>query len=196
MVVEVGEVGRVVDALAGVLEWAGSKVAAVAPDAMGDPTPCTEWGVRALVGHMVGGNVMYAMATEGLEPDVALLHGDLLGDDPVGAYVESAARALAGWRGVDPAGTIDLPYGTMAVTFSVGTHLMDNVLHEWDVATALGLPRDLSEDLVAVATTIVDSLPPEIATAPGVFAPPVDAPGEVSAIDRLAMRCGRARPER
>jgi len=69
----------------------------VRPDQMGLPTPCSDWDVRALLAHLVGGNARYAALARGepLRRGPAQGGGpaaDLLGDDPADAYRRSAAR--------------------------------------------------------------------------------------------------------
>ncbi|MGB9376553.1 MAG: TIGR03086 family metal-binding protein, partial [Mycobacteriales bacterium] len=58
-------------------------------------TPCPEWTVRDLVGHLVGEARWTAPLLAGRTiADVGdSLDGDLLGDDPVGAWDAAAAEA-------------------------------------------------------------------------------------------------------
>ena len=50
------------------LDQAGQIVAGVSPDQFGLPTPCSEWDVRTLLEHVVGGNWNSAAAAEGPPP--------------------------------------------------------------------------------------------------------------------------------
>ncbi len=51
-------------------------IASVRPDQLGNATPCTEWDVRALISHIVGGN--------GPGPDE-----DVLGGEPLACFLDS-----------------------------------------------------------------------------------------------------------
>ena len=182
------------DAIAETLEWTAGVVAGTESARFVDPTPCSAWDVRALLNHLVAGNVMYAMALAGEPPDAERLHADQLGEDAVAAYRASAARAASLWRSADLDATLVLPYGAMPASFSVGTHQMDHLLHGWDLLVATDRPRRVPADLVEVARTTIDAFPPEIAAAPGVFAPSVTVAAGADAFDALAAQCGRTVP--
>ena len=47
------------------LDEAARLVDGVRPDQMGLPTPCSDWGVRALITHLVAGNVRFLGVAEG-----------------------------------------------------------------------------------------------------------------------------------
>lgn len=72
-------------------------VAGIATDQMGLPTPDDEWDVRALLNHVVSGNLWAAELTAGHTIDDVgdRLDGDLVGGDPLGAYDRSAEAAAA-----------------------------------------------------------------------------------------------------
>ena len=61
------------------------------------PTPCQGWDVRALVNHVVAGNLWAAELAAGktISEVGDHLDGDLLGADPLGAYDASAKAAAA-----------------------------------------------------------------------------------------------------
>src|SRR2546430_13879984 len=59
-------------------------VAAVRPDQLGDPTPCTDWTVRDVINHLTSGNLLFAaIASDGPKPDRSADH---LGDDHLAAF--------------------------------------------------------------------------------------------------------------
>ena len=82
-------------------------VAAVGSDQWSAPTPCAGWDVRGLLGHLVGGNQVFAAAIGGDPAGEArtVLAADPLGADPAAAYADAAAavaaafRAPGGWSG-------------------------------------------------------------------------------------------------
>src|SRR5438046_10495652 len=82
-----------------VLDRANEVVDRVEPDHLGNPTPCTEWDVRAVINHITGGATMFAVWVEqGSVPDARLgelMGGDKLGDDIKGRYWSSSDQARA-----------------------------------------------------------------------------------------------------
>ena len=73
----------------------GTLVHAVGPDQWTSPTPCAGWSVRELVNHVVGENRWAGQLLNGatVAEVGSRFDGDLLGDDPVAAWEESAAEA-------------------------------------------------------------------------------------------------------
>src|ERR1700757_3887315 len=77
------------------LESTGAIVAGIPKDRWHDSTPCAGWDVRALVNHVVSGNLWAAELAAGAAIDDVggRLDGDLLGSDPGRSYAESAESA-------------------------------------------------------------------------------------------------------
>ena len=78
------------------MQAADGVIRGIAPDQYAAPTPCDEWDVRELVNHLVFGNWMFARAASGerVRVDDDDLP-DMLGDDPVTAFRDSADAAVA-----------------------------------------------------------------------------------------------------
>jgi uncharacterized protein (TIGR03086 family) len=116
------------------------------------PTPCQEWDVRVLVNHIVGENLwappLFAGRTVAEVGDV--FDGDLLGDDPVGAFDDSADKALAAVR--EP-GAMDrivhLSFGDVPGSEYTMQLFADLLVHSWDLARATGGDDRLDPELVA-----------------------------------------------
>lgn len=124
----------------------------VRPDQLDQPTPCSEWDVRGLVGHMVGVNAAFAAGLRGAAP-VPLDEGDrLLGDDPAGAYRRTTAEALEAWASPGALErTLHLAVGDLPASFALGIHFIDNLVHCWDLATATGQDHGLDQERAGLA---------------------------------------------
>ena len=177
-------------------------VGGVRPDQMGLPTPCSDWDVRALLAHLVGGNARYAAVAEGKPMGRGPAEGkpmgrgpvaaDLLGDDPAGAYQRSAAAVTAAWR--DPAlldRPFDLPFGVMPGRVAVGIHLIETVAHGWDLARATGQQPAFDPDVVQAAAYFAQSSLTGERPPGAPFAAPVLAADDRPELDRLAAFLGR-----
>ncbi|MCX5046596.1 TIGR03086 family metal-binding protein [Aldersonia sp. NBC_00410] len=179
----------VVEDLARASDTVGDVIAHIAPDQWELTTPCTEWNVRRLVGHLVAGNLIFvARLGGGAMPEQG---SDLLGDDPTAAFRETAADLQAALRGP---GVLDRRYpGPLGVVTGAETlqiRLYDLLVHGWDLGRATGIAADLPNDLAAQSLLFVRD---QLATMPrtGRFAEPQSvAPGAPS-IDQLAAFLGR-----
>ena len=131
----------------------GARVEAVAPGQWGDPTPCSDWDVRTLVNHLVNENAWTAPLFKGATiAEVGdRFDGDLLGDDPKGAWADSAveAKAAVSEQGA-LARTVHLSFGDTPAPEYVMQLTADYVVHAWDLARAVGADERLDPELVDV----------------------------------------------
>jgi uncharacterized protein (TIGR03086 family) len=164
----------------------------IAADQWSSPTPCTEWSVRDVVGHLVGMNLVFvAMFEEGPMPQRG---EDRLGEDPADAYRRSAAALqVAAARPGALERTQETRMGPATGLDRLHWRLADLLTHGWDLAHATGLVAELPEDLAAQSLTFVRAQLPNQPRA-GRFDDPQPVPDDASAIDRLAAFTGRPVP--
>ena len=129
----------------------GDRVRAVEGDQWHRETPCTEWDVRALVNHLVYDNCWAPLTVGG--STVAEVgdrfEGDLLGDDPPGAWQSSIEPALAAFEAPGALDrTVHLSYGDVPAAEYLVERLTDLVVHGWDLARSIGLSDRLDPDSV------------------------------------------------
>lgn len=130
--------------------WLG--VAARVPDdAWDDPTPCTEWSVRALVNHVVYEDLWTVPLFRGatIQEVGDRFDGDVLGDMPKAAADRAAREAVAVVAELLPSGgTVQLSFGETSMEEYAAQLAADHVIHAWDLAVAIGLDRTIPEDLL------------------------------------------------
>jgi uncharacterized protein (TIGR03086 family) len=156
----------------------------VRPEQRHAPTPCTEWDVDALIVHMAGGTG-YLLEALGLDAaPVGTNDGSYRG--AVARCVESLREpgALDG-RCMSPAG-FEWSVGEAAA----GT-AMDQLVHTWDLAVAIGGDRRLDPEIVEAIVAMFVPQMPEIGRAAGIVGPEVPVPADASAQDRLLGAMGR-----
>ncbi|WP_329032289.1 TIGR03086 family metal-binding protein [Streptomyces sp. NBC_01725] len=179
---------RIVETCAAVLGEVGKLVAGVGPDRFGDPTPCADWDVRALLGHLVWENLIWAGLAAGADtrPDAEV---DRLGDDHAAAFRDAADAALTAFR---RPGLTEERFGPAPGWRMVEQLLIEMLVHGWDLARATGRPTGFAPEIAdAVLPSVRDiygSLP---RTAGGSFAPERRAPRDANGNDRLAAYLGR-----
>jgi uncharacterized protein (TIGR03086 family) len=181
------------DALPDAVEAFTARLRAVPADGWHASTPCSEWDVHDLVNHVVNELrwVSPLLAGRTIAEVGDSLDGDLLGDDPAGAWDAAAAEAVAAARALgtaDPA--VHLSYGDSPASAYLAELASDVIVHTWDLARAAQTDDRLPPALVAYADGV---LRPsfEAWRAAGAFGPSVDLPPDADAQDHLLAATGR-----
>jgi len=164
-------------------------------DQWSNPTPCSDWDVRALVNHLVYEARWVPPMLEGQTIDQvgSQFDGDLLGADPKASYDDAlgSARGAITAPGATEA-TVHLSYGDTPAGEYLGQLAADFVVHSWDLARGLGADDALDPDLVQ---WVDDMARPQAAmlAASGMFDAPVDVPDDADAQTKLLALFGRRR---
>jgi len=186
-----------VEDLAAVLAVAGDLVEGVRPGQWDDPTPCPEWNVRHLVGHLVGGDRLFAALLRGEEPpppgDRDPRTTDVLGDDPAAAQ-RAAARELI--EELSRPGALEkiiqIPVGPVPGAAAAHMRSVEAVVHGWDLAQATGqaarFPDVVVERVLEFTRAKLADVPPDRSP----FGPPQPAPADAAPVTRLAALLGRS----
>ncbi len=136
-------------------------VAGVPDNQWSSPTPCDEWDVRDVVNHMVGGNLLLVEMLKGktVEEVGDVFDGDLLGDDPVGAYERSVevAKGAVGAPGAMGV-TVHFSYGDYSGPEYASQMFLDLLIHGWDVAAGSGQKRTLEPELIEACYPVAEEM--------------------------------------
>ena len=174
-------------------------VSRITADELRRDTPCAGWHLGDLLAHMTIQHDGFAAAATGHGADPAVWRPRPLGADPTGEYAAAAHRVLDAFAAPDVlTREFALPEISAAVTFpaerAIGFHLVDYVVHGWDVARSLGLPYQLDAEVLEIALRVAAAVPDgENRLAPGAaFAPGLPVPGNAPALDRVVALLGRS----
>ena len=171
---------RAQDAFAGVL-------AHVSADQLGAPTPCSEWTIRDLIEHVLGGNERVGRwAANPKEPSPRP-------DDTVAAHRATAAAAQDVFAGPDGmAAMYKLPFGEVPGQVFIGMRTADVLTHAWDLAVATNQSTDLDPELAAEQLASVRaSVRPEFRGPGRPFGHEQQCSSERAPADQLAAFLGR-----
>jgi len=157
----------------------------IAGDDMSRQTPCTEFDVTQLTGHLlksitaVGGLV----GAEFPGPEQS---------DSVERQVISVARpALDAWHRHGLEGNVPFGKGEMPAEGACAILSLEFLVHAWDYARAVGrdveAPKPLAEYVLGLAHKVIR---PELRGTAG-FDDPVDVPDDAGALDQLIAFTGR-----
>jgi len=125
------------------LAQAGEIVAHVQAGDLARSTPCAGWDLQALLTHMVGQNDGFAATiTAGNARQSAYTGTAVTASALASEWHRSADRVLAAFADAHSDEEVLLieinPDSTFPVAAAVGMHLLDTVIHAWDVASSLG----------------------------------------------------------
>jgi uncharacterized protein (TIGR03086 family) len=170
----------------------------VGPDQWDDATPCTEWDVRTLAGHLITGRHVYRGFLEGVPVaglrQILQQQGKAAGDDPAAAC-ESAVRLIRAAFAQPGAleRTVHHTIGDMPGRQLLVQLVADCVVHSWDLATAIGADPGLDAELVELAYDFyAPRMHQDIMYAYAWFKPPAQPPPEdATALQRLIHLTGR-----
>lgn len=167
-----------VTVLSRALDQAHVVLSAVREDQLGDPTPCADWNVATLIGHLASGPGNFLISQRGEQPDWSA--------DPApatGGFAEQfradADALLSEWEKQDDTG------GAIWQT-------TEFAVHTWDVANATGYPVDQLDDEVAEQALGFMSGALKDDQRGDAFAARQDVPEGAPAYDRLAGFAGRS----
>ena len=171
---------------AAALTLMGHEVLSLPADSHTASTPCKGWNVRNLVQHM---NDQHEAVAAGALPSPSGLCGDPMADFP-----RHAARWLVALEQAGELVHVPMLGREVPVERVLAAHLVDMLVHRWDLLTALGRECDTPDELTRVALPIARSLtgPESPLSGPGgVYAPPLPEDPERSPIQNLVALLGR-----
>jgi uncharacterized protein (TIGR03086 family) len=128
-------------------------VGRVEPEQWSNPTPCPDWTVRMLVGHLIAGTQGYCELLRGAPPEtvrsILERQSEAAGPDPVAALENAVLSIRAAFAEPEALERTvhhrigDMPGGQL-MAFWIG----DVVIHSWDLATSIDAEPELDEQLV------------------------------------------------
>jgi uncharacterized protein (TIGR03086 family) len=165
-------------------------VAAVPEPAWTDPTPCADWSVHDLVGHLIAGNLLFARALDGRPPAPAPACAP--GSHTQLAHLESVTELLGAFS---QPGVLDrivtVPFGSVPGHVALHLRTTETLVHGWDLARATGQPTAFPAGLADQELAFSESRLADVPSERRPFAPPRPVPDGAPAIDRLAACLGR-----
>jgi uncharacterized protein (TIGR03086 family) len=163
-------------------------------------TPCAGWNLRRLVAHMAAQHHGFAAAARGAGGDRAYWREPEDMGEPARTHRAAATAVLAAFA--EPGATErEFALPELGPSFpgrtAIGFHFIDYVVHAWDVAAALGVELDLSDDVLDIALVVARLVPtePAVRGPEFAFAPPVDVPPDAGPLDEALRLLGRTPEE-
>ncbi|MFF1706857.1 TIGR03086 family metal-binding protein [Streptomyces sp. NPDC058252] len=159
-------------------------------------TPCPEYAVHNMLGHLAGLAVAFRDAGhKDLGPTTATSPGAVVPDIEPGWRVAlpkaldelaEAWRDPAAWTGVTRAGGVDLP-GAVAPAVAAD----ELVMHGWDLARATGQEYEPDPAALQVSYEFLAAAAADPSRGGGIFGPVVPVPDDAPLLDRAIGLSGR-----
>lgn len=179
------------------LTWAHALVTAVRPDQLDNATPCAEFDVRALLGHLVATVDRARAIAEGRPPfSVPSVVTGIADDAWAATLAGSTAAVQTAWQDdalLDKAVTV--PWGTVPGRAAVWGYLNEALVHGWDLAVATDQDPEADAELATVALAGAEEKVPAGRRGDGIpFGPVVSSAPTAGPTERLANWSGHHRP--
>ncbi|MFI2611378.1 TIGR03086 family metal-binding protein [Kitasatospora sp. NPDC018619] len=174
------------------LDAFGERVRLVTPAQWDSPTPCSDWSVRDLVNHLTGEQLWVPELLMGATVGEVggRFDGDVLGDDPVGAWTAAAEAAREAWAVPGATGlTVHLSFGDASGQYYLDQLTTDLVIHSWDLAEGIGRLTRLPDGLVGFALDRFAGYGD--LSGSGLFDPPLPVAADAGPQTRLLALAGR-----
>jgi uncharacterized protein (TIGR03086 family) len=178
------------------LDWVTALTAAVRPEQLDQPTPCPEYDVRTLLGHLLCTVRRARAIAEGTSPfTIPTVVTDVADDAMATTYAGDAKRALDAWA--DDArldAMVTVPWGQIPGRGAVGAYTNETLVHGWDLAVATGQDCEADPELAAAVLAMAQRvIPAEPRGGEVPFAPPVEPAPGAGPTERLANWSGHHR---
>lgn len=129
------------------LTWVGRLMSTTDPAYLDRPTPCEEFTVRDLLGHLLG-TAYRGLATARGESATRVPHvvRDVPDEELGPTYARLAELIASAWSRVGPEEPVPAPWGECTGRRAVEGFTVETLVHGWDLAVATGRdPEELSD---------------------------------------------------
>jgi uncharacterized protein (TIGR03086 family) len=169
-------------------------VAGTAGEQLSEPTPCADWDVEALLGHLATVVHHYTDLASGRTPDAASPVPAITRDGYRGIFPPLAMAAMSAW---EQPGALERQCRLVAREMpgweALSIHISDVLLHAWDLSVATGQDDTIDPVLAELAlATLTDLL--RLDDGRGRFFAPATTPPGSDIQSRLLAYAGRTRP--
>lgn len=174
------------------LDRTGAVVAGTRREQLEDPTPCTDWDVRALINHIIGGCTTFAAGADGRAVDMG--SPDDYSADYVAAYQDASKAARDAFQAPGAMErSFTLPWGDTPAPAALGLAVADAVVHGWDLARATGQELVIDDDVAEAIYGMTSGMMQPKGDYPrgDSFGEPVDVGPDASPVDKMLAYLGR-----
>jgi uncharacterized protein (TIGR03086 family) len=153
----------------------------VTPASLSNSTPCSDWDLRALLGHLDDSLTTLAEAADAGVVRVHPASAASTRTDLITTVRDRARAAVQIWTRTGRS-LVAVNGWPLTSTIVVSTGALEVAVHGWDIARACGrqepIPAHLAEDLLALSMVLVTEHDRPVRFGPPVVVPPTASPSE------------------
>lgn len=129
--------------------WVHELMKQVLPSQLDLATPCPEFTVRALMGHLIGTGER-GLATAQGRPTGLIPHviNDVADDELSARYRALGELLQTAWLQLDPAQSVQAPWGATTADRAAWGFATETLVHGWDLAVATGQHSEADPEMV------------------------------------------------
>lgn len=137
----------------------------VRPEHLTLPTPCAGWQVRDLLAHQLGQDQAFALALRGGAAELTAWASVPVGDEVPGPSLDALEDQGIAQDEFEASGRVTiwmpeiLPDRPLPADRAIGAHLIDLLIHAWDLGVAIGTPPAIDDDLGDFCLAVAQSIP-------------------------------------
>ncbi len=145
---------------------AAAVLAAVRPDQHGLRGPCDHWTVGHEIDKLIASTWLFTAfgRREPPDRDYDLVNPpEVMGDDPLGAFLDAAAACRAAWRAPGALdGMAPSTIGEAKAKAVLHARVFDTTVIGWDIAVACGIAPGIDDEQAAYVLRIARALVPAV----------------------------------
>jgi uncharacterized protein (TIGR03086 family) len=145
----------------GALHWVGQLITATPMQALGRGTPCDDYNVRALIGHLIGtAERSLGTAQKRSTRDIPHVVVDVAEADLADRYLTLTELITAVWAETAPGTDVTAPWGRCSAQDAIRGFTVETLVHGWDLAVATDQSPEAPGRLADAVLPHVDSVIP------------------------------------
>jgi uncharacterized protein (TIGR03086 family) len=178
------------------LDWVTRLMTEMPSECLAFPTPCEDFDVRSLLGHLIG-TAHRGLATAGRLPTRGIPHvvTDVADTALASTYAQLAASIQKTWSPLAAADEVVAPWGPCTALEAARGFTVETITHGWDLAVASGQPSEAPNGIADRCLSYAAAVVPERLRGVMYDAPVVGAETS-STTEQLAQLLGHQRKHR
>lgn len=182
--------------LTAVLDQAGALITTTAPEDTARPTPCDEFDVGALIGHLIAIPTRIAVIAQGGDAWAVPSSVAVEPEDWAARWAEARAAVNAALAPDEVLQRVfRAPFGTVPAPVALGIYVTEFLIHGWDLVRATGrddqIDRTLADRIAIMALPQIRQAIPAEGRDQIPFGPVVEVDESASPFDQLLGWYGR-----